>query len=335
MSRPLGVAVLGSGRMGEIFAREVAASPAARLVAVVNPNTASAQRLADRYGGTALADPEDAIADDAVDAVIIATPTSTHLELVESAARAGKAILCEKPLDLSLERVDRALETLAAHPVPFMLGFNRRFDPGNARLQEAVRGGAVGALELLVLTSRDPGPPPITYLETSGGYFADSTIHDIDLACWIAGEAPAKVYAAASCLVDPAIGALGDVDTAMTVMTMPSGCLVHINNSRRAVYGFDQRIEAFGAKGMVQTENRRQDNLLRWDDGRTAAQAPLEHFFLERYAQSFGRELAVFLDCVASGARPPADQHDGRRALAIALACERSRCEQRAVAPDL
>ncbi len=330
----IGVSVFGSGRMGWIYAPILQRSSRARLVSVVNPNLSSAEKLTAAHDGRALADPDAALGDPDVGAVIIGTPTTTHLELIEKAAKAGKAILCEKPLDLSLERCDRILEILAEHPVPIMLGFNRRFDPGVAKLREAVAGGAIGALNMLLLTSRDPAPPPIGYVRNSGGYFVDSTIHDIDLACWIAGERPAAVYAAGGCLVDPEIGAAGDVDTTMTVLRMPSGALVHVNNSRRAVYGFDQRIEAFGAEGMLQTENRREDNLLRWDGGRTEARAPLEHFFLERYADSFVHEVEAFLEAVETGAKPPADQHDGRRALAIALACERSRREGREVVPD-
>lgn len=330
----IGVSVFGSGRMGEIYTRLIADHPNANLISVMNPNVRSAKRLTDRFGGLALADPQSAINDPDVDAVIISTPTSTHLELVVLAARAGKAILCEKPLDLSLERVDACLETLKSHPVPLMLGFNRRFDPQNADLQKAVRNGEIGDLSFLMLTSREPAPPPISYVKTSGGFFSDATIHDIDLICWITGELPDEVFATGSCLVDPEIGAADDVDTTMTVLKMPSGALVHVNNSRQCSYGFDQRIEAFGSKGMVQTTNMRDNDLIRWGADQTEAKAPLQHFFLERYAQSFQLEVGAFLSALQDNTAPAPDQNDGRTALAIALACDVSRRSGRAIKPD-
>ena len=330
----IGLSIFGSGRMGQIYASHVTTNSNAKLVSIVNPNLASAEKLTAQYGGVALSDPFVALNDDAVDAVIISTPTSTHLEYIEMAAKAGKAILCEKPLDLSLTRVDSCLEQLAVHPVPFMLGFNRRFDPNVSLLRAKVQQGEVGDLQILMLTSRDPAPPPLDYVKTSGGYFADSTIHDIDLACWIANERPVEVFATGSCLIDQSIGELGDVDTAMTVLKMPSGCLCHVNNSRRAVYGFDQRIEAFGSKGMLQTENQREDRIQRWGDKHTAAKAPLKHFFLERYEESFKRELDEFVDALVHKRPPSSTASEGRNTLAIALACERSRRERRVIQPD-
>lgn len=330
----IGISVFGSGRMGVIFAQNVADHPDMTLVNVMNPNLPSAGKLTSAHGGNAVGNPHDALIDPAVDAVIIATPTSTHLDMIELAAKAGKPILCEKPLDLNLQRVDQCLDVLNSHPVPFMLGFNRRFDPQVSALQAAVMAGEIGDLNFLMLTSREPGPPPIGYVKTSGGYFADATIHDIDLICWITGELPVEVFATGSCLVDPEIGAAGDVDTSMTVLKMPSGCLCHVNNSRRTVYGFDQRIEAFGSRGMLQTTNQRDDNLLRWDEHNTDAKAPLKHFFLERYAASFVHELDEFVSAIKQHRPPTPTQHDGRNALAIALACEQSRSAGRVVQPD-
>ncbi|MEX1663537.1 inositol 2-dehydrogenase [Thioclava sp. 15-R06ZXC-3] len=321
----IGVTIFGSGRMGAIYAAALASSAHARLVSVVNPNLSSAERLVAQHGGVALRDPDAALADPSVDAVIITTPTDTHLEFIQRAVSAGKAILCEKPLDLSLDRVDACVDLITESDVAFMLGFNRRFDPGVGALREAVDAGDVGKLNILMLTSRDPAPPPLSYIRTSGGYWADSTVHDIDLACWIAGEQPVKVFATGSCLVDPGIGEAGDVDTSMTILKMPSGCLVHINNSRRAVYGFDQRIEAFGDAGMIQAANLHEDNLLHWDSKRTKAKAPLEHFFLERYARSFQLALEAFVLAVGENNPPTPTASDGHRALAIALACEDSR----------
>lgn len=330
----LGIALLGTGRMAHVYGPKINAHPGLSLEVIYNPRRTSAEAAAAQYGGCAMDDLDRALSDPGVDAVLIATPTDTHVDYVEQAARAGKAIYCEKPLDQTLERVDYAISILRNYPVPFMLGFNRRFDPDNARLQQAVRAGEFGTTTFLLSTSREPAPPPIEYVRASGGYFVDGVIHDIDLMCWIAGELPNRVFAAGSCMVDPAIGAEGDFDTAMTTLAMPSGAMVQINNSRRCVYGFDQRVEVFGSAGMVQTRNHREDNLMRWGGTQTEACAPLKHFFLERYDQSFYNALDEFHVAVTSGRTPSTTQTDGRAALAIALACTESAREGRAVEPD-
>lgn len=329
----LGIALLGSGRMAHIYGPKINAHPGMRLVSIFNPNLASAERAVADYGGTATSDLDKVLSDPAVDAVVIATPTNTHLEYVEAAARAGKPIYCEKPLDLTLERVDRCLDVLEACPVPFMLGFNRRFDPDVNALQLAVRAGEIGPLTFLMSWSREPAPPPIGYVKSSGGYFIDATIHDIDLICWITGERPQEVYATGSCLFDPAIGEAGDADATMTILKMPSGCIAHVNNSRSCAYGFDQRLEAFGRDGMIQTANHRNDDLIRWGGTGTEARAPLKHFFLERYDASFYHALDEFHRAITQGRAPSTTPQDGRAALAIALACERSRREGRAIKP--
>jgi len=323
--------LFGSGRMGDLYSRILAANPQAELVAVINPNLPSAQKLTHKYGGQAFATLDDCLSAVEVDAAIVCSPTNTHLEIISQVVRAGKAILCEKPIDLNLERVDECLALVEKHGVPFAVGFNRRFDPSIAALKARLDNGDLGALNMVLLTSRDPAPPPLDYIKRSGGYFCDSTIHDIDLACWLTGETPVEVFASASCLVDPAIGAAGDVDTAMTLLKMPSGVLCHINNSRRAVYGFDQRVEVFGEAGMLQTRNQREHQLSHYSDRATAAQPLLKHFFLERYADSFEAEVATFIANLQSGAAPGPTPADGRRALAIAQACEVSRREGRLV----
>ena len=330
----LGLALLGSGRMAHVYGPKIAANPGLDLVRIYNPRLASAEKASALYGGMASDDLAATLADDRVEAVVIATPTDTHLEYIEACAKAGKPIYCEKPLDMTLERTDRCLEALAAHPVPFMLGFNRRFDPQIAHLRAAVAAGDIGALRMLQSTSREPAPPPIAYVKSSGGYFVDAQIHDIDLMCWIAGELPSEVYAQGSCLVEPEIGAAGDVDTAMTILTFPSGAMAWINNCRACAYGFDQRIEVFGETGLLQTVNRRDDDLIRWDGTRTEARQPLKHFFLERYDDSFGIALEAFRQAVVEGRPPAPSEADGRAALAIALACARSLREGRAIAPD-
>ena len=330
----LGIALLGSGRMAHVYGPKINAHPGLQLITVFNPNLASAEDAAALYGGAASAELDAVLGDPSVDAVVIATPTNTHVEYIEAFAKVGKPIYCEKPLDQTLERVDRALACLKAHPVPFMLGFNRRFDPDNAALQRAVRAGEIGTVNMLMSWSREPAPPPIDYVRASGGYFLDATIHDIDLLCWIAGERPVEVYATGSCVFDPEIGAEGDVDLTMTVLKMPSGALVHVNNSRACAYGFDQRLEAFGTKGMLQTENHRDDNLIRWDGQKTEARETLKHFFLERYDASFYHALDEFQAAVQEGRPPSVTEEDGRTALAIALACDRSRREGVAVVPE-
>lgn len=329
----LGLALMGTGRMAHVYGPKINAHPGLRLEVVYNPRMSSAQKAADLYGGRAMDDLDTVLSDPKVDAVIIATPTDTHVDYIERAARAGKPIYCEKPLDQSLERVERAMAALDAHPVPFMLGFNRRFDPDNAALCAAVRRGEIGRLNMLMSWSREPSPPPIEYVRASGGYFVDATIHDLDLLCWIAGERPVEVTATGSCMFDPQIGAEGDFDMTMTTLKMPSGALVHINNSRACAYGFDQRLEAFGDAGMVQTLNHRDDNLVRWDARRTVAREPLKHFFLERYDQSFYNALDEFHGAVTAGRPPSATAQDGKAALSIALACFQSATSGRTVEP--
>ena len=330
----LGIALLGSGRMAHVYGPKINAHPGLRLTLVFNPNLASAERIAAQYGGEATSDLDHALSHSDVDVVLIATPANTHLEYVIASAKAGKPTFCEKPLDQSLNRADQCVATLKQHPILFMLAFNRRFDPDIAALQKTVRDGGLGQLSFLMSTSREPAPPPMSYVKSSGGYFVDATIHDIDLMCWIAGERPSEVFAAGSCLTDPEIGEAGDCDTTMTTLKMPSGCLVHINNSRRCAYGFDQRIEAFGEAGLLQTTNQRDENLIRWGADKTEARAPLKHFFLERYDASFTIALNEFYCAVTEGRSPSCTVQDGRDALAIALACDQSRKTGAAVKMD-
>ncbi len=259
-----------------------------------------------------------------MNAVVIASPTPTHVELIIAAARAGQAIFCEKPLDLDLGRVDRALTELERTGVPCFVGFNRRFDPGFQKLKEDVAEGKIGRLEILSITSRDPGLPSRAYLANSGGMFKDMTIHDLDLARWILAEEPTEVYAAASTLVDPQLAELSDVDTAVLTLRTESGALCQINNSRRASYGYDQRVEAFGEKGMLLAENHRENSVVRWSaEGVISARPP--HFFIERYREAYRAELEHFLAALDSG-EPLflTTAADGRAALVLAEAALRS-----------
>jgi len=306
----------GAGRIGLIHAANIAAHPGAELRYVVDVNPPAAE----------------ALADPAVKAVLIASSTDTHADLIERAAKAGKAILCEKPVDLSLARVDACLKVAAKEGVPLLIGFNRRFDPSFGTLRQELVSGAIGKLELLTITSRDPGPPPMAYIKVSGGLFRDMMIHDFDLARWLLGEEPIEVYATASCLVDPAIGQAGDIDTAAVVLRTKSGAIAQISNSRRAVYGYDHRIEAFGAGGMLRAENRTPTTVERATSVAVSRDKPL-HFFLERYAEAYRAELDHFVTAVAKGETLSVGGADGRAALALAEAALESSKTGRPVKP--
>ena len=319
----------GAGRIGAIHAGNIARHPGARLHTIVDTDRAAARRLAEAYGATVRTAAE-ALADPTIDAIIIASSTDTHADLVEAAARAGKAIFCEKPLDLDRRRAESCAAVTASRGVKLMVGFNRRFDPSFARLEQQIRDGRIGRLELLTITSRDPAPPPLAYIKRSGGLFRDMMIHDFDMARWLCGEEPVEVLAAASNLVDPAIGEAGDVDTAVVVLRTASGALVQISNSRRAAYGYDQRIEALGAKGALRAENMAESTVVFSDaDGVTSAK-PVD-FFLERYADAYRLELAHFIDTIASGTTPLTGAEDGVKALVLADAAREAALSGRTV----
>jgi myo-inositol 2-dehydrogenase / D-chiro-inositol 1-dehydrogenase len=316
------IALFGAGRIGVLHAANIAAShPRATLGCVYDTNRSAAEALASKHGTRVAPSVDAALASKDIDAVMIASSTSTHVELIIAAARAGKAILCEKPIDLDIERVERCRRDIAGSGVPVQIAFNRRYDRNHRAVRDAVRAGDIGALELLVLTSRDPGLPSLDYIRSSGGIFRDMTIHDFDLARFILGEdAVVEVYATGSVMVEPQFQEIGDVDTAMVVMKAASGALVHINNSRRAVYGYDQRVEAFGSKGMVQSDNLRNTSLVRSDARTTDAREPLLNFFMERYRQAYVDELNEFIDVITGKAQPTAGFEDGRCALLLANA---------------
>jgi myo-inositol 2-dehydrogenase/D-chiro-inositol 1-dehydrogenase len=322
-------AQFGAGRIGAIHAANLAILPQAQLLHVVDVNGDAARGLATRHGaqvsdvGTALRDPN-------VDAVIIASSTDTHADLAIAAARAGKAIFCEKPIDLSLRRVDACLAAVKKAGVPMFVGFNRRFDPSFSALHARIRGGAVGNVEQVIITSRDPGLPPISYIKVSGGQFRDMTIHDFDMARWLLGEEPVELFAYGSCLVDPAVAKAGDTDSAMILLKTASGRLCHINNSRRATYGYDQRIEVHGSKGRLMAGNRTATTVELADDVGVGTDKPL-HFFLERYAEAYRTELAAFVDAVVAKKPLPVTAEDGRQAIVLAEAAVKSLKTGRAV----
>jgi myo-inositol 2-dehydrogenase/D-chiro-inositol 1-dehydrogenase len=262
--------------------------------------------------------------------VLIATSTDTHVPLIIAAAKAGKAVLCEKPIDLDLKRAETCGAEIAPLKATVMIGFNRRYDPSFRAVHERLQAGEIGTLEQLVITSRDPAPPPISYIKVSGGIFRDMTIHDFDLARYFAGDIE-SVFAYGANLIDPDIREAGDIDAAMVVLRAKSGALVHINNSRRCAYGYDQRIEAFGEKGMLQAQNRHLTTIESWGAARTRAQDPVQDFFIARYAEAYVAELDHFVSCVETSAAPLAGFAEGREALRLAEAAAESARTGRAV----
>ncbi|MEM9579618.1 MAG: inositol 2-dehydrogenase [Pseudomonadota bacterium] len=320
----LNIGILGCGRIGQVHARAIMASPDARVAAVSDFLPEAAAALAATTGGAAMST-DAIIADPGIDAVIIGTPTTTHYDLIHQAAAAGKAIFCEKPVDLSSERIVDCLNVVEAGGVPFMVAFNRRFDPNMSAMQARIAAGEIGDVELLTILSRDPAPPPIGYIKTSGGIFRDMMIHDLDLARFMLGEEFVQVHAVGSCLVDPQIGAAGDVDTAAVTLKTASGKICQISNSRRAAYGYDQRVEAHGAMGLLRVENQL-ENTVEVATEAGYARAPAQHFFLERYEQAYALELAHFIAALKAGAAPQPSGIDGLKAQQLAdgaaLSCE-------------
>ena len=315
-------AQFGAGRIGAIHAANLAAMSGTRLLYVVDVNPEAARTLAERHGAR-VASVDKVLADPDVDAVIIASSTDTHADLAIAAARANKAIFCEKPIDLSLRRVDACLAAVKKARVPMFVGFNRRFDPSFAALHARIQHGDIGNVEQVIISSRDPGLPPIAYLKVSGGQFRDMTIHDFDMARWLLGEEPVELFAYGSCLVDPAVAKAGDTDSAMIVMKTKSGRLCHINNSRRATYGYDQRLEVHGSKGRLLAGNRTPTTVELADASAVTQDKPL-YFFLERYADAYRAELAAFVDAVVNRKPLPVTAADGRQAIVLAEAAVKS-----------
>ena len=329
------IAVLGCGRIGRMHAANVAAHPRARLAGVYDIDAAAAAEVAAAHGVAAASSVEALLGDAAVDGVLIATATPTHADYIERAVAAGKAVLCEKPIDLDLARVDRCAAAIAGSAVPVQLGFNRRFDPGHRAARAAVAAGEIGDLHQVVITSRDPGMPPRSYYEVAGGLFRDMTIHDFDLARFMLGDEPVEVFAVGGRLIDPGLMTeLDDHDSAMIVMRTADGKQCHINNSRTAVYGYDQRVELLGTTGMVQSGNRKPHEMTRFSATTTEVASPYQFFFIERYAEAFRAEIDAFVDCIEQGTPPEVGFEDGRRALILAEAAYRSLAERRLVRVD-
>jgi len=332
MARAVNVGVVGAGRIGRLHAEHLAHRvPGAALRAVADPRREAAEACARELGvPAAYDDPRRVLDDPEIEAVAVCSSTDTHAELIVQAAAAGKHIFCEKPIDLDLARIGQALDAVARAGVKLQVGFNRRFDPGFRRAREAVAAGQLGRLHLLRITSRDPQPPSPAYVRVSGGIFLDMTIHDFDMARFLAGDEAAEIYAAGSVLVDPEIGRAGDVDTAVVSLRFSGGALGAIDNSRRAVYGYDQRVEVFGEHGMVSVGNSAPHAAV-LSDAR-GAHAPLPHFFfVERYAESYVAEMRSFVDCIARDSVPVVTGEDGRIPVVMGLAALRSLRENRPV----
>jgi len=314
----LKVGLLGAGRIAGVHATAISGHPGSALVAVSDINTAAAEKIAAQYGAQARA--TDAIlSDSAIDAVLIATSTDTHSDLIERATAAGKVVLCEKPVDLSLARARACQKAIASNGRPVMIGFNRRFDPNFSALKKAVDAGEIGKPELLSITSFDPAPPPVAYIKVSGGLFRDMMIHDFDMANFIMGAPPVSVTAVGSSIVDPEIGAAGDVDTAVVTLTYADGRIAVIKNSRRAVYGYDQRVELLGSEGLLQAQNMLENTVVKSTTQGVTGAKPT-YFFLERYMPAYAAEWAAFVEAVNSGKPLPVTLEDGVAALAMAEA---------------
>ena len=319
----ISIALLGAGRIGQIHGRNIAASPRAKLAAIADPFPEGAKALSAATGAP-VRTADEILADRSIDAVLIGTPTDTHADYIDAAARAGKAVFCEKPVDMSSARIRETLERVDKAGIALMIGFNRRFDPNFAALQKRLADGVAGNVELVTILSRDPAPPPVSYIKHSGGLFRDMMIHDFDMARFLLGEDATEIFAVGSALVDPAIGEAGDVDTAAVVLKTASGKICQISNSRRATYGYDQRIEVHGSKGMLSAANV-PETTVSFAGAAGIVSDPVQNFFLERYAAAYRLEIEAFIDFVEKGAKPSPDGVDGLKAQMMADAATQSR----------
>ena len=333
MSGSVRVGVAGVGRIGRMHAAILARQiPRADVVAVADafPDTAADVAAELQVEARSV---DDLLTSSDIDAIAVCTSSDTHVDLVVRAALAGKAVFCEKPISLDIAEVDRALAAVDAAGVPFMVGFNRRFDPGHRAVREAVQSGTLGDVHLARITSRDPSPPPVSYIAVSGGIFVDMTIHDFDMARYVVDSPVVEVFAKGAVLIDPAIGEAGDVDTAVVVLSHANGAITTIDNSRQAVYGYDQRVEVLGSLGLATSENILLNNT-RVHTAAGGSGANLQHYFLDRYRESFVNEWAAFIDYVADGGPSPVPGSAGRAPVVIGLAAWQSVREGRPIAID-
>jgi myo-inositol 2-dehydrogenase / D-chiro-inositol 1-dehydrogenase len=330
--KKLKLGIIGAGRIGKVHAETLAFRvPEANAVAIADTNVTMAQEVAKRYAiAKVSADVDALLSDSKMDAVLICSPTDTHANLVIRAAQAGKHIFCEKPIDHSLAKIDLALAAVEKAGVKFQVGFNRRFDANFVRVRKSVTSGEIGTPHLMHIISRDPAPPPISYIKVSGGIFLDMSIHDFDMARFLTGHEVESVYTVAAVRVDPEIGKAGDLDTALTVLQFKGGMIATIDNSRKAVYGYDQRVEILGSAGAIATENLFPNQAVISTATEIRRDLPL-NFFMERYTESFINEMRSFVGAVLRDEPTQVNGNDGRVAVLIALAARRSYDEARPV----
>ena len=326
------VGVIGAGRIGKIHAENLATRiPGVVVEAIADVNLVAAQELADKlHVPHAYSDYKKIMEDKSIEAVAICSSTNTHADLMIEAAAAGKHIFCEKPVDHSLEKIDRAIAAVKQAGVKSQIGFNRRFDPNFKKLRDLVQQGKIGELHILRITSRDPAPPPAEYVKLSGGMFLDMTIHDFDMARYLSGSEVEEVYAAGGVMVDPAIGVAGDIDTAIIMLKFANGAIGTIDNSRKAAYGYDQRAEVFGSGGMAATANNTPNSSVYSDAEGVHSEKPL-YFFLERYMESFTAEMRDFITAIREDKPTPVSVEDGLKPVIIAMAAKKSLEENRPV----
>ena len=318
-------ALLGVGRIGKIHAANMAINPKCSIECIYDIDSSAANKIANLYGGTVALSPEEAISNPNVDVVYICTSTPTHTEFILSAAKSGKAIFCEKPIDLDIDRVNKCKKELEQYNVPVHIGFNRRFDPSHLSANERKNKGEIGKLEQIIITSRDPSGPSAAYLKVSGGMFRDMTIHDFDLACFILQNDPVvEIYATGDRLFSAEAKEANDIDTAMIIMKSESGVLCHINNSRHASYGYDQRVELFGNKGMLISDNQSSTSVTKYNNESTNSKDPILNFFIERYEVAYKNQLENFANCIINKKPPTVNFENGRIALIIANAAYES-----------
>ncbi|MBQ4243868.1 MAG: inositol 2-dehydrogenase [Clostridia bacterium] len=330
--KQLKVGIIGAGRIGSLHAKSICYNvPTAKVVGITDVFAENAKKVAAELGiEKVYADYKEMLADPEVEAVLVCSSTDTHADIAIEAAKAGKHIFCEKPVDLTPSKVEAVIAAVKEAGVKLQVGFNRRFDHNFANIRKMVNDGKIGDVHIVKITSRDPEPPSAQYAAVSGGMFIDMTIHDFDMACFMAGSEVTEVYANATCLVDPAIGEAGDVDTAIISLKFANGAIGVIDNSRRAAYGYDQRVEVFGSKGAAVASNDTPTNVVYMGADGVVSDKPL-YFFLERYMQSFRDEMLQFVDAVLEDKPVPATGVDGLNAILIALAAKKSVAEGRPV----
>ncbi|XOV91655.1 MAG: inositol 2-dehydrogenase [Bacteroidota bacterium] len=329
--KKLKIGILGMGRIGQVHLKNIQNRiENAEVVAVMNPSERGQSFAKNRNVKAVSGDPEIVLENDEVDAVFICSPSDTHAEYITRAAMTGKAIFSEKPLDLSLSNIEEILKVTDKYKVPMMVAFNQRFDPDFAKIKSSVVNNEVGDLRTIKITSRDPAPPPIDYIKSSGGIFLDMTIHDFDMARFIADSEVREVYAVGKNLVDPAIGEAGDVDSIVVILTFENEATAVIENCRQSAYGYDQRLEVFGSKGMVQAENRSSNyHILSNETGRHHSRTM--DFFMDRYEESYYLETIAFIQAISRSETPPVTGIDGLKATKIALAAYKSMQQKRPV----